>query len=188
LASPNNYYTWWEVLYANGTRGWSVEDYLRLEPAPPCAYSLAPTNRAHGPNAETGAFSVSTGTGCAWTAATTNFWITITTGQTGNGNGTVTYQLAANAGYAARTGTISVADQAFTITQAGQPPRLTLALFGAEAVFSWPAAATGYTLEVSATIAPPAWAKLTDTAGVVGDQCVVKAPATGPARYFRLRR
>jgi len=34
LASPYSFLTWWEVLYADGTRGWSVEDYLRKMSAP----------------------------------------------------------------------------------------------------------------------------------------------------------
>ncbi|MCL5097918.1 MAG: hypothetical protein M1608_10415 [Candidatus Omnitrophica bacterium] len=28
LASPNSYFTWWEVLFRSGVRGWAVEDYL----------------------------------------------------------------------------------------------------------------------------------------------------------------
>jgi hypothetical protein len=188
LAAPNNYYTWWEVLYADGTRGWSVEDYLRLVPAPPCAYSLAPTNCAHGAGAEAGAFSVTAPSTCAWTAGTSDAWITITAGQAGNGNGTVTYQLASNTSYGERTGAITVQGQAFTVSQAGQPPRLAIALFGAEAVFSWPADATGYALETATSLCPPTWTKLADTPAVVGGQWVLKAPATGPAQYFRLSR
>jgi hypothetical protein len=188
LAAPNNYYTWWEVLYSDGTRGWSVEDYLRLEPAPSCAYSLSPTNRAHGAGAETGAFSVGAPSGCAWTAGTSDSWITITGGQAGNGNGTVIYQLTSNTGYGARTGLISVEGQAFTVSQAGQPPRLAIAVVGAEAVFSWPADATGYELEAATALDPPAWSKLTETPPPVGSQFVVKAPAAGPACYFRLTR
>jgi hypothetical protein len=44
-------------------------------------------------------------------------WITITTGASGNGTGTVAFTVAANTG-AARTGTITVGGQIFTISQA----------------------------------------------------------------------
>src|SRR5690349_19420656 len=51
--------------------------------------------------------------------AGTSSWITITSGGTGTGNGTVQYTYTANPGPAARTGTIMIAGQAFTVVQAG---------------------------------------------------------------------
>jgi hypothetical protein len=47
-----------------------------------------------------------------------NAWITITAGSSGTGNGTVNYDVSANTG-AARNGTITIADQTFTVAQAG---------------------------------------------------------------------
>jgi hypothetical protein len=55
-------------------------------------------------------------TGCAWTAVPTTQWITITSGASGNGNGTVAFSATANSG-ARRSGTIVVAGETFTITQ-----------------------------------------------------------------------
>ncbi len=49
-------------------------------------------------------------------------WITITSGSTGTGNGTVNYTVAANAGTSQRTGTITVNGQVHTITQSGTSP------------------------------------------------------------------
>ncbi len=67
----------------------------------------------------TGTISVLNDTACAWTAATPDGWIIITSGSSGTGNGSVGYRLAGNAGLGARTGTITIAGQPFTVTQAG---------------------------------------------------------------------
>ncbi|MGA2436262.1 MAG: BACON domain-containing carbohydrate-binding protein, partial [Bryobacteraceae bacterium] len=54
--------------------------------------------------------------GVAWTASTTDSWITITGGASGTGSGTVSFSVQANTG-AARTGTITVGGQIFSIEQ-----------------------------------------------------------------------
>jgi uncharacterized repeat protein (TIGR01451 family) len=62
---------------------------------------------------------VTTANNCSWTANPTVSWITITSAPNGSGNGTVAYSASANTSPAARTGMITVADQAFTLTQGG---------------------------------------------------------------------
>jgi hypothetical protein len=67
--------------------------------------------------------SVSAGSGCAWTTVNNNpSWITITSGSSSSGNGSVTWSVAANTG-AARQGTLTVAGSTFTINQAAAPRR-----------------------------------------------------------------
>ena len=61
--------------------------------------------------------SVTTGTGCAWTASTGTAWITITSGAGGKGNGSVAFNVAANLGPAG-TGTLTIGGQTFTVDQA----------------------------------------------------------------------
>ena len=54
---------------------------------------------------------------CGWTATSNNAdWIAITAGNTGTGPGLVTFAVAANAG-AARSGTMTIAGQTFTVSQ-----------------------------------------------------------------------
>ena len=53
---------------------------------------------------------------CAWTAVSNVPWVTITSGNSGTGNGTVQYSVGPNSG-AVRTGTITIAGQAFTVIQ-----------------------------------------------------------------------
>ena len=60
------------------------------------------------------------GAGCAWTASSNNPWITVTSGSSGSGAGTVGYSVASNSG-SARTGTITIAGQTFTVSQQTPP-------------------------------------------------------------------
>jgi hypothetical protein len=82
-----------------------------------CSYSISPTSRSHGAGTETGSVSVTATSGCSWTATSNSSWITITSGNSGSGNGTVSYSVAANTSGSARTGTLTIAGQTFTVTQ-----------------------------------------------------------------------
>ncbi len=55
---------------------------------------------------------------CGWVVAASASWIGITSATSGTGNGSVTYSVAANTG-AARSGTLTIAGQRLTISQAG---------------------------------------------------------------------
>ena len=81
-----------------------------------CIGSINPTSFNAPATAGTGP-QISVTAACAWTATTAAAWITITSGASGSGNGTVNFTFAANTG-PARTGTISVAGQTFTVNQA----------------------------------------------------------------------
>jgi hypothetical protein len=83
-----------------------------------CTYSISPTSASPAAAGSTGTVSVTAGTGCAWTAASNASWITITSGASGSGNGSVGYSVAANSG-AARSGTMTIAGATFTVNQAG---------------------------------------------------------------------
>lgn len=86
---------------------------------PDCIYTISPASRTFSSMAATGTVSVAVAAGCAWTATTSNVWITIPSGQSGAGDGTIVYTVAANSGTATRTGTIRIAEQNFTVTQSG---------------------------------------------------------------------
>jgi sugar lactone lactonase YvrE len=73
-----------------------------------CIYVLSPGGEAFGVAGGTGTISITVSTGCPWGATSTASWIAITGGNSGNGNGSVTFQAAPNPG-AARSGTITVA-------------------------------------------------------------------------------
>jgi hypothetical protein len=81
-----------------------------------CAYSISPISTNISANGGNGNFNITSGTGCVWTATSNALWINLTGGSSGEGNGTVFFSVATNMG-AARTGTITVAGQTFTIIQ-----------------------------------------------------------------------
>jgi serine protease len=62
---------------------------------------------------------VTASAGCSWTAASNSGFIAVTAGASGTGSGTVTYNVGANGATTARTGTLTIAGQTFTVTQAG---------------------------------------------------------------------
>jgi hypothetical protein len=83
---------------------------------PNCAFSIAPTNQNFAASGGGGSVGVTTATGCAWTAASNDAWITISSGASGSGPGVVSFSVAANTG-PQRTGTMTIAGQTFTATQ-----------------------------------------------------------------------
>jgi Putative binding domain, N-terminal/Viral BACON domain len=87
-----------------------------------CVYSVTPTSVTVAAIGGPSAVSVTTGTSCSWTATSNVAWITVTSGASGSGIGGVNYTVATNTGVA-RTGTMTVAGQTVTFSQAaGQPP------------------------------------------------------------------
>ena len=81
-----------------------------------CAYTIAPSSQNFGAGGGTGSVAVTTASGCDWAAVSNNSFISITAGAIGNGSGTVSFTVAPNTG-PARTGTLTVAGQTFTVTQ-----------------------------------------------------------------------
>lgn len=96
--------------------GSSEQDFTVVE-GNPCTYSLSPKSQTFPSSGGTTSFNITTQTGCNWTASSNSSWITTTS--SGNGNGMVSYTVAANQTTSSRTGTITVANQTFTVTQNG---------------------------------------------------------------------
>jgi|GEM_PF-2178340 len=93
-----------------------------------CTYSISPTSASVGPAAGTGSVSVTAPALCSWTATSNASWITITSGSSGSGNGTVGYQYSGNTTRSTRSGTLTVAQNTFTLSQTGDttPPVVTI--------------------------------------------------------------
>jgi hypothetical protein len=85
---------------------------------PSCSYSISPMSQNFAPPGGAGdPLEVSTQAACQWTASSNAAWITLISGATGLGNGTVAFSVGVNAG-ASRTGSLTVAGRAITVTQA----------------------------------------------------------------------
>lgn len=90
-----------------------------------CSYSLAPTSQNFAAVGGSNSVTVTTTAGCAWMATSNDGWIVINSGSIGLGSGTVNYTVAANNG-PQRTGTMTIADQTFTVTQDSGCPAINL--------------------------------------------------------------
>lgn len=86
-------------------------------PAPSCSYTISPAGQSVAAAGGAGSVAVSTQAGCLWGAASSAPWITVTSGSSGAGNGSVAFTVGTNTG-PARTGSLTIAGRAFTVTQA----------------------------------------------------------------------
>jgi hypothetical protein len=67
-----------------------------------------------------GVVSLSAAGGNSWTASSNDNWITITSGGSGTGDGTVSYSVGANSSAFNRSGSITIGGQVFTVHQGAQ--------------------------------------------------------------------
>ncbi|MFZ2448524.1 MAG: C1 family peptidase [Syntrophobacteraceae bacterium] len=82
-----------------------------------CTYSISPSGDSFGASGGSGTLSVTTTSGCAWSALSNASWIKIVSGAIGTKSGSVSYSVGSNTTGASRSGTISVGGKTFTVTQ-----------------------------------------------------------------------
>ncbi len=82
-----------------------------------CSWTLSPKSATFTAAASNGSILVAAN--CAWNAIASQAWITISSGSSGTGDGTIAYAVAQNTSGQARSGTIGVMGQTFSVTQAG---------------------------------------------------------------------
>ena len=150
-----------------------------------CTFTLSASSQAVDSAGGTGSVGVTSAAGCAWTAASQALWISLTSGATGSGNGTVGFRVAANSG-PARSGTITIAGRPFTITQGANcsyaiaPEQQAVDIAGGSGSVAVAATAgCGWTAVSSAP-----WLTITAGASGTGDGSVAFAAGanSGPAR------
>jgi len=89
-----------------------------VEQAGACVYGLSATTRTLPAEGGVSAVEVTTGSSCSWTSASSDSWLTITEGTTGEGNGIVRFSAAAHTG-SERTARLTVAGHVVTVVQRG---------------------------------------------------------------------
>jgi hypothetical protein len=94
-------------------------------PAPSCTFALSSTSKSVDASGGTISVSVTTQASCEWTAAGNVGWLSVVVGASGTGNGIVQLSVAPNTATSPRTGTLTIAGEVFTVTQAGTPPTCT---------------------------------------------------------------
>ncbi len=172
-----------------------------------CSFTLSPANNSFLNIGGTGSVSVIAPGGCGWTAATNSSWLTITSGSSGSGNGTVNFSIAANT-ESGRSGMLTIGEQTFTVNQSGRealqfypvPPcrlvdtRGPAAGFNGIAPFSGPSIPAGGTVtipvqsasEASANTAPAPCGVIPSTAQAYSLNLTVVPHAAGAVNYVSL--
>jgi hypothetical protein len=135
-----------------------------------CSYAIQPAGQTMPEAGGTGTVGVTAPGACAWTAVANAGWITVTSGASGSGNGTVAFSVPANTG-GSRSGSISVAGHTFTVTQAAASCSYALS------PSSQNAAAAGGDVSVGVTAGSAcAWTAASDVAWI---SVVSGSPGTG---------
>lgn len=92
---------------------------------PGCTYSLSESSQSVPVGGGGNSVNITTQPGCNWAVAEGEGWLTVTSGASGTGSGTVTYSVTANSICGARSGEASIGGQLLTVNQAGNPNYLT---------------------------------------------------------------
>jgi len=102
-----------------GVRIWGDTLKITNKSCENCSYSISPTNQSFPSSGGTGTVSVTAPSGCNWAATSHLYWVTITSGSSGTGNGTVSYSVSSYPLPHTRAGNITIADKTFLIAQTG---------------------------------------------------------------------
>jgi hypothetical protein len=89
---------------------------------PPCAFQLTASITSLGFQGGAVSISVSTAAGCAWTARADAEWVTIQSGASGTGPGTIAISVGANPDASSRDSLVAISDQSVKLTQQGRTP------------------------------------------------------------------
>src|SRR5262249_51880563 len=126
----------------------------------------------------------------AWTALSNATWLTITSGSSGTGNGTVGFSVATNTVTSTRSGTLTVAGNTVTVNQAAanaatvprSPPDGAGTAGNSQVALSWTAPAsdggsaiTGYQVQVATSATGP----FSNAAGCATTTTTTSCTATG---------
>ncbi len=90
---------------------------FRVSQAENCSYAISPGQVSVASASGTTNVTVTSPAGCGWTASSGAAWLSISSGGSGNGNGTVRLAIQENAA-GPRSGTATIAGQVFTVNQA----------------------------------------------------------------------
>lgn len=115
-----------------------------------CSFGVSPTSAALPASGGSGSVAVTTATACSWTAQSSVPWLTVTSTASATGSGNVTFTATPNTG-AARSGTLIVAGQTVSVTQAADAQAECRATVTPDSV---ELAASGGTTQLKVTIGP----------------------------------
>jgi hypothetical protein len=82
-----------------------------------CTFSLSGSGQSFNATGGTGNVTVTTSSGCAWSATSSESWLTVVSGASGTGAGVVMYRVAANTSGLARAASLTIGGQTITVNQ-----------------------------------------------------------------------
>jgi hypothetical protein len=82
-----------------------------------CTFSLSESSQSFTATGGTGNVTVTTSSSCAWSATSSESWLTVVSGASGTGAGVVMFRVAANITGQARAASLSIGGQTFTVNQ-----------------------------------------------------------------------
>ncbi len=91
-----------------------------------CQATLGVATTNFGVSGGTGSVAVSVARECSWSARSAVPWISVTGGQEGQGEGTVTFRIGENVDPSTRRGSLSVAEQSVQLAQEAAPCRYSI--------------------------------------------------------------
>jgi hypothetical protein len=160
---------------------------------PACVYRLNGRERTFDANGALGGVDMRTASHCAWRAESDAPWLTITSGSGGTGDGTISYNVAANPGLTQRVGRITATrDELLTVTQLGIVCQFTLTPAPPSVPFTGGAASIAVVPNVAAcpwtaTVSPAApWITITAGGAGTGNGAVTLSFAANPTAQPRV--
>ena len=141
-------------------------------------FFIAPTNESFPASGGTGSVAATVTSGCSWTAASDVSWVTITSASS---SGIVEYSVAANPGPSSRTGTLTIARQTFTVTQAPPPGALTVVPLDLSFSAIVGAAPAGQALQIGSDGGPVNWTAMVELLN--GTDWLTISPTFGTASF-----
>jgi hypothetical protein len=140
---------------------------------PVCSYQLSSSATSVASTGDLRKVSVFTTSGCSWVATSNAPWVTILSGASGSGNGSVRFRLDSNTNGTPRTATLTIGGVAYSITQAAGGCSFNVS--GAD--FVLPISGGTFQIAITAsnsgcqwTAAPtPSWITLTSAASGTGN-------------------
>jgi hypothetical protein len=173
-----------------GTLAIAGQTYTVNQAALGCTFSLTPVSASSPSAGSTGSTSITAPAGCAWTASSdAPGWLSVSAGSSGDGNGTISYSVAANTATQTRQGTLTIGGQTFTVNQAAAPCTYSVSPLsssvgagggGGTATVDAPAGCAW-----TATTNTPAWLTVSAGASGNGDGTVTFAAAVNPVTQVR---
>ena len=119
LETGRRYYFACKAYDAAGKESTYSSEVSYTPPAAACTYTIAPASQSFSASGGSGSVTVTTQAGCQWSASSGASWATITAGASLSGPGTVSYSVASNTAAASRSAGMTIAGNAFTVSQQG---------------------------------------------------------------------